>query len=73
MTSNTNKQKYSQKLLEAGISLEIVQYILKLTKTYFLATKEDVNEVGNLLSGVLGIMGVGIVLIIVIAIIMGIM
>jgi hypothetical protein len=39
----------------------------------FVADKDDVNEVGNLLSGVLAVMGVGIVLIIVIAIIMGIM
>jgi hypothetical protein len=38
-----------------------------------VAEKSDVNEVGNLLSGVLAVMGVGIVLIIVIAIIMGIM
>ena len=39
----------------------------------YLASKEDVNEVGNLLGATLGVLGVGIVLIIVIAVIMGIM
>ena len=50
--------------------------ILQLKNKEFLiclATKDDVNEIGNLLSGVLGVLGVGILLVVVIAIIMGTM
>ena len=60
------------RLIQACLVLALLGAVLHYVSGE-AATKEDVNEVGNLLSGVLGIMGVGIVLIIVIAIIMGIM
>lgn len=60
------------RIIQACLVFALLGTILKFTLAE-PASVDDVNEVGNLLSGVLGVLGIGIVLIIVVAIIMGIM
>jgi hypothetical protein len=59
---------------EGRIISLVVCYHLNLTKVLcFLATKDDLNEIRDLLRGVLGVITAGILLVTVTSIIMGIM
>ncbi|WP_395239337.1 hypothetical protein, partial [Salmonella sp. s54412] len=62
------------RLIQACLVLALLGALLHFTLVSAeSATKEDVNELGNRVSGVLGLLVVGILLVVIVAIIMGVM